>query len=177
MNNLSHDHKIRILKNNPIIKDFELKLYKLNDELEDYNQLLEKFNNDQEGMFFKKLLDYIRYNERTNETDFDFSDGVKSSITIEYRNYLEVKIKDITNKIYRLKYGKDVNNKYTYLDIVQHMKTENLYIIINIPNENKLLEKSREPFYTYVEYNNLSNEWNRSKSEMEDGRFNLIHIK
>jgi len=55
-------------------------------------------------------------------------------------------------------------------DIIKHIKKDNKYEIIVMPVDNDLLEESCEPFYKYYD-RKKDVKWNRSISQMEDGRF------
>lgn len=57
-------------------------------------------------------------------------------------------------------------------DIVKHLKSGNVYEIVEIPKWNDVLEENMEPFYKYYEKGKVAGIYfNRCKSQMEDGRF------
>lgn len=64
-------------------------------------------------------------------------------------------------------------NKFHTMKIIRHVKTNSYYRITSSPIQNKILEHNGE---TYYEYRSLRDgiTWLRCKSEMEDGRFELI---
>lgn len=55
---------------------------------------------------------------------------------------------------------------------LQHKKSKDNYIIIELPYKHKRLEDSNEPYYRYRGDDDI--EWSRKVSEMEDGRFVAI---
>ncbi len=71
-------------------------------------------------------------------------------------------------------------NEFRVREEVRHLKNGGIYIILEVPFENRRLEHCNESFYIYMEkpknheelYGNIK--WSRCKSEMEDGRFEVI---
>lgn len=58
-------------------------------------------------------------------------------------------------------------------DLVEHLKTGFLYIIVLGPEEGIVLEATNEPAYVYKSLFYKSALWVRSAKEMQDGRFVL----
>ncbi len=63
--------------------------------------------------------------------------------------------------------------KYNWKQLVEHIKSTDIYRIEYCSSDNELLEESGEQFYVY-EHVMTGNRWVRKKSEMEDGRFKLL---
>jgi len=62
--------------------------------------------------------------------------------------------------------------KFTKKSVLQHVKTQKIYVVLKTPNKCELLEDCREPFYKYIGSDGVK--WYRCQSQMEDGRFALI---
>jgi len=57
-------------------------------------------------------------------------------------------------------------------DLIKHVKTGNVYIVIAQPNKSHILEYCNLPFYAYTEQVGLNPKtWYRAQTVMEDGRF------
>jgi len=72
-----------------------------------------------------------------------------------------------------------MNNKLKVGDKVLHKKTGRVYIILEEPQPHLLLEADAQPFYKYTKVDPDSRAhdlviWVRCKSEMEDGRFEVV---
>ena len=63
---------------------------------------------------------------------------------------------------------------YKVGDKVRHIKTGGEYEIVCVPSEEMRLEHNNETFYAYKGAMALGPCWHRSKSEMEDGRFEPV---
>ena len=61
-------------------------------------------------------------------------------------------------------------------DLVEHKKGGK-YVIVQVPETNKILEYNREPFYVYTKNDDDPVQWHRCISEMEDGRFKKVSRK
>lgn len=63
--------------------------------------------------------------------------------------------------------------KFQQGNVLRHVKTGGIYVVMETPRDNVQLEYCRESFYEYwaIDTNQF---WLRKKSEMEDGRFELI---
>lgn len=71
-----------------------------------------------------------------------------------------------------------MDNKFKVGEPVTHI-SGNKYIILEVPEEHKLIEYTLEPFYKYKSLNSEDKqhyEWIRPKSQMEDGRFKTWEI-
>ena len=68
-----------------------------------------------------------------------------------------------------------MDNKYSRGQILIHKKTGVNYGVIKAPTEHELLAYCDEPYYSYRSYGTESDHiiWVRSKSEIEDGRFDI----
>ena len=67
----------------------------------------------------------------------------------------------------------DNENKFKKYQVVKHLKSGNEYVIKKVPDEDDRLEYCNESYYQYVSPID-GIKWNRRKSEMEDGRFELV---
>ena len=64
------------------------------------------------------------------------------------------------------------NTKFAIGDILKHFKG-GIYTVSKLPDDESLLEESREPFYSYTDAKGIT--WHRKVSSMEsEGRFEKI---
>lgn len=61
---------------------------------------------------------------------------------------------------------------YSY---VRHIKSGGVYQILDLPSDNRL-ESTGEPAYGYRDIKGSGPKWQRSQTEMEDGRFERWNV-
>ena len=68
-----------------------------------------------------------------------------------------------------------MGNKFKRFDKIVHIKSGEIYDISDVPNAITKLEYCNEGFYRYIsEKRDAPVLWLRCKTEMEDGRFELL---